>query len=204
MMLAMRQRGFSLVELMVAVAILALLIVAAMPSLGTWLENTRIRNEGDSLVNGLQTARAEAVRRNQNVSFWLVHLPDPAKLDNTCTQSTTGTDGSWVVSVSNPGSHCGDDPLSTTSNTSGIVVGRAMGSDSAHVSVTALQSGGTAGSSVTFNGFGRVAGTGSIAEIDLDGTGGSTYRKLNVMVSTTGAVRMCDPLVTSSTDPRKC
>jgi type IV fimbrial biogenesis protein FimT len=199
----MRQRGFSLIELMVAVTIMALLIVAAMPSLGTWLENTRIRNEGDSIINGLQTARAEAVRRNQNVSFWLVHLTDPATLDNACTVSTAGTDGSWVVSVANPAGHCADDPRSTTNNAAGVVVARAMGSDSTHVSVAAVRSGGVAAYSVTFNGFGRVAGSGSITEIDLDGTGGSTYRRLNVMVSTMGSVRMCDPLVTG-TDPRKC
>ena len=96
----MRQRGFSLIELMVTMVILVLLMVAAMPSIGTWLDNTRIRNEGDSIVNGLQTARAEAVRRNENVSFWLVQLTDPATLANDCTLSDTS--GSWIVSVSGP------------------------------------------------------------------------------------------------------
>jgi type IV fimbrial biogenesis protein FimT len=199
----MRQRGFSLIELMVTMVILVLLFVAAMPSLGTWLDNTRIRNEGDSIVTGLQTARAEAVRRNQNVSFWLVHLTDPATLDNACTLS--GTEGSWMVSVYSPDSHCADDPNAAT-NPAGIIAARPMGGDSTHVSITAVQSGGSAGSGtyVTFNGFGRVADSASIVKIDLDGTGGATYRKLRVVVSTTGSVRMCDPAVTSSTDPRLC
>ena len=202
----MRQRGFSLIELMVTLVILVLLMVAAMPSLGTWLDNTRIRNEGDSIVTGLQTARAEAVRRNQNVSFWLVHLTSPAALDNACTLS--GSEGSWMVSVYSPDSHCADDSTSTsaTTNPAGIIAGRPMGSDSTRVSINAVQSGGSAGSGtyVTFNGFGRVADSSSISQIDLNGTGGATYRNLRVLVSTTGAVRMCDPAVTSSTDPRKC
>jgi type IV fimbrial biogenesis protein FimT len=200
----MRQRGFSLVELMVALAILGLLVMAAMPGLGTWLTNTRIRNAGDSLMNGLQTARAEAIRRNQNVSFWLVNLPNPATLSNSCTLSST--DGSWIVSVGNPVNYCAADVTSTdiTVNPAGVMAGRAMGGDSTRVSVNA-KAGGSAGTSVTFNGFGRVANTTSITEIDLDGVdGGATYRKLSVMVSSMGAVRMCDPAVTSTTDPRKC
>ncbi len=201
----MRQRGFSMVELMVTLTILVLLVLAAMPSIGTWLDNTRIRNEGDSLITGLQTARGEAVKRNQNVSFWLVQLTDPAKLANDCTLSDTS--GSWVVSVYAPNSHCADDATSTdaTVNPSGVVLARAMGGDSGRVSVKAVQSDGTSSSNfVTFNGFGRVAGSGFISRVDLDGTGGATYRKLSVMVSNTGAVRLCDPAVTSTTDPRKC
>jgi len=199
----MRQRGFSLIELMVTMVILVLLMVAAMPSIGTWLDNTRIRNEGDSIVNGLQTARAEAVRRNENVSFWLVQLTDPATLANDCTLSDTS--GSWIVSVSGPASHCADDPTSTSASTNpeGIIVGRPLGADSARVSVKAVNSAGTAGTYVTFNGFGRVTDSNSIAEIDLDGTGGATYRNLHVLVSTSGSVRLCDPNA-GSTDPRKC
>ncbi len=202
----MRHRGFSLIELMVALAIMGMLVLLAMPSLFTWLTNIRIRNEGDSIITGLQTARAEAVRRNQSVSFWLVNLPDPTVLTNSCTLSST--DGSWMVSVSSPVGYCASNVNSTdiTVNPAGVLAGRAMGGDSAKVSVAAVQSdGSTAGTFVTFNGFGRVASTSSIAKIDLKGIGGGkVYRNLRVVISATGAVRMCDPLVTSTTDPRSC
>lgn len=200
----MRQRGFSLVELMVAMTILVLLMLAAMPSLGTWLDNTHIRNQADSLMTGLQTARGEAVRTNQNVSLWLVKLTDPAALANDCTLSTTGTDGSWVVSVFSPKDHCADTGSTAAANPMGVVMGRAMGGSGTHVSITAVQSDGTPGTAVTFNGFGRITNGNSITRVDLDGTGGATYRKLSVTVSPTGSVRMCDPAVTSTTDPRKC
>jgi len=200
----MRQRGFSLIELMVTIVILLLLILAAVPSIGTWLDNTRIRNEGDSIINGLQTARAEAVRRNQNVSFWLVKLNDPATLSNDC--SLLSTSGSWMVSIFDPVNQCAADATSTdaTVNPSGVIAGRPMGADSTRVSVTAKQSDGSSSVLVTFNGFGRVANPASITSIDLAGIGGGTYRNLRVLVSKTGAVRLCDPAVTSSTDPRKC
>ncbi len=202
----MRHRGFSLIELMVALAIMGMLVLLAMPSLFTWLTNIRIRNDGDSIITGLQTARAEAVRRNQSVSFWLVNLPDPTVLTNSCTLSST--DGSWMVSVSSPVGYCASNVNSTdiTVNPAGVLAGRAMGGDSAKVSVAAVQSdGSTAGTFVTFNGFGRVASTSSIAKIDLKGIGGGkVYRNLRVVISATGAVRMCDPLVTSTTDPRSC
>jgi len=192
-----RQRGFGLIELMVALTIAALLLAAAMPSISGWLDNTRIRNAADSLSTGLQTARAEAVKRNENVSFWLVQLTDPAALDNDCTLSSTS--GSWVVSVSTPDSHCADDPTkSGEDNSAGIVAGRAIGSAGTHVTVSADST------YVTFNGFGRVTASGGISQIDVKGSGSGTYRPLRVVVSAVGAVRMCDPAVNSSSDPRKC
>jgi type IV fimbrial biogenesis protein FimT len=196
----MRQRGFSLVELMVAITILMLLILAAMPGIGTWLVNTRIRNQADSIMAGLQAARGEAVRTNQNVSFWLVgSSTSPIAPDDSCTLSNTSS--SWVVSVASPATHCAGWLTTTPAK---IVLYRWMGSDNKQVSVDAKQSDGTAGNTVTFNGFGRVANTTSISTVVLDGIGGGTYRKLEVMVSPTGSVRMCDPAVSSSTDPRKC
>ena len=198
----MRQRGFSLIELMVTVVILVLLIVAAVPSIGTWLDNTRIRNQADSLMGGLQAARAEAVRTNQNVSFWLVGSTSaPGALDDTCALSDTSA--SWVVSVASPASHC-----ATWQTTSPALIfsSRAMGGDNTKVSVAAVTFGTTptAANTVTFNGFGRVANSTPIGRIDLGGKGGGTYRSLRVVVSASGSVSLCDPAVSSSTDPRKC
>ena len=195
----MRQRGFSLIELLVAMSILGLLMVAALPSIGTWLDNTRIRNQSDSIIGGLQAARSEAVKTNQNVSFWLVgSATTPGSPGDDCGLSNTSA--SWIVSLTSPATHCAG-----WLNTSKIVVNRYMGGDSARVSVLAYQANGsTAGTTVTFNGFGRVANSDAIASIDVNGTGGSTYRKLRVWLSPSGSVQMCDPAVSSTTDPRKC
>jgi len=63
-----RNRGFSLIELMVTITIVVLLILMALPSYSQWLTNTRIRNAAESIHNGLQFARNEAVQRNTNVA----------------------------------------------------------------------------------------------------------------------------------------
>lgn len=77
--------GFTLVELMIAVAIMAVLLGMAAPSFQAWLTNTKIRTAAESVANGLQRARAEAVSRNTNVSFvlgtgtdWTVNVVSPA------------------------------------------------------------------------------------------------------------------------------
>ncbi len=71
--LAMRAkaRGFTLIELMVAIAILALLMLLGMPSFITYLRNSEIRSNAESLINGLRTASAEATRQNAKVVFTL-------------------------------------------------------------------------------------------------------------------------------------
>ena len=194
----MRQRGFSLVELVITLAVLALILAVAAPTVGSWMGNARIRNVADTLQNGLQIARAEAVRRNQNMSFWLVSLNDPGVLSNDCTLS--GSSGSWVVSVNSPIGHCADPPSTISSPM--LVTARAVGDAGGNVTVAAVQSDNTAATTVTFDGFGRVTNTDSIRQIDVTGT--TTSVNLRLVVSSAGLVRMCDPRVTASTDPRKC
>jgi len=64
-------RGFTIIELMVAIAIAALLMLLAGPSFTTFLRNSEIRSTSESIVNGLRAATAEAARRNKNVTFEL-------------------------------------------------------------------------------------------------------------------------------------
>lgn len=196
----MRQRGFTLIEMMVTVAVLALILMTAMPSVAAWLGNTRIRNVADSVQNGLQIARAEAVRRNQSVSFWLVAGGDPTVLANDCTLS--GTSGSWVVSMNSPVGHCADAPSITSSPM--LVTGRPVGDAGGGVSVEAVQRVDSAlsGHVVTFDGFGRVTNGDAIGQINVTGPGSGI--NLRLMISSAGLVRTCDPRVGDNNDPRKC
>lgn len=198
----MRQRGFTLLETMVVVSILAILIAVAGPNLSIWLDNIRIRNAADAIQEGLQTARAEAIKRNQNITFWLVSSNDENQIDDTCDLSSTS--GSWVVSVSNPQSQCGNSPSTTSAPRT--VASRGVGDSGAKVKVNALQSDGSTGAtSVGFNGFGRVISTDPIASLDITGIDSDvTYRNLRIAITPAGQIRMCDPNISSSSDPRKC
>jgi len=66
-----RPRGFTLIELMVALAIVALLLLLGMPSFTTFLRNSEIRSTSESMINGLRAATAEAANRNRKVTFEL-------------------------------------------------------------------------------------------------------------------------------------
>ncbi|MFT3858346.1 MAG: GspH/FimT family pseudopilin [Aquabacterium sp.] len=198
-----KHRGFTLIEIAVVMAVLALLLVTAVPSIGTALANTRIRNATESISNGLQLARAEAVRRNQNVTFWLVSSNDQRSLDNSCGLSSTS--GSWVVSINSPIGHCADAPSTTSSPM--IVNGRAVGDGGGNVNVSAVQAdASTPATKVTFNGFGRIVdATEAISQININGPDTSgDYRALRVSITPAGLVRMCDPAVTQTGDPRIC
>lgn len=73
--------GFSLVELLTALGVSAILVAIAVPTMRSFIENSRIRAASESLQNGLSLARNEAVRRNQRVEFvtqatgWVVRVP---------------------------------------------------------------------------------------------------------------------------------
>ena len=66
-----KSAGFTLIEAMVAIGIMAIILSAALPSFRGMLLNSQVRNAAESVVNGMQKARAEAVSRNRNVEFVL-------------------------------------------------------------------------------------------------------------------------------------
>jgi type IV fimbrial biogenesis protein FimT len=74
-----RHLGFTTVELLVTVAIAAVLIAVGVPALNSFAVNGRVRALGESINNALALARADAVRLNTRVAFqydgtnWLVY-----------------------------------------------------------------------------------------------------------------------------------
>jgi type IV fimbrial biogenesis protein FimT len=211
-------RGISMIEVLVTVTILGLLLVAVMPSIGNWMRNTEIRNAAESIQNGLTKARAEAVKRNEVVYFSLVSHNSVRQLANSCTLASDTA--SWVVSKDNPAGKCGGAVDEGTSPF--ILAKQAQGEGSPNVTVSLKAPNGSepCGNSGTgnpnrigFNGFGRVQaeppsgsgwGSGPLQCIEVDSSAGSGTRKLSIVISNGGTVRMCDPAVSDSTDPRKC
>lgn len=196
-------RGMTLIELMVGIAIVAILFSLAAPSFGTWIQNTHIRTSAEAMQNGLILARAEAVRRNTNVRFQLTDT-----LNNSCALSTTGTN--WVISQDDPTGACASavvNPSDTAPAAPRIIRKRAGTEGSRNALVAAGQT------TIIFNGLGRVTPV-PAGDININITnpvgGNCTFDTtpgpmtcLRLVVSPGGQVRMCNPKF-ASPDPQGC
>lgn len=81
--------GFTLVELMITVAVIGVLAVIAAPSMLAMINNSRLTAQTEELVASLQLARAEAVRRNARVTVCA------SSNGTTCASSTSWT--RWIA-----------------------------------------------------------------------------------------------------------
>ena len=97
-----RSLGFSIVELMIGITVMAILLSVAVPSFQTMMQNTQVRNAAEAISNGLQRARAEAVARNTNVIFTLgVNTAWTISIESTAAviESRSANEGSANVTV---------------------------------------------------------------------------------------------------------
>lgn len=85
-MRARRQSGFSLIEAVIALAIVAVAATLAAPEFNKLVSNRRVSSAADDLYAALFYARSEAIQRNQNVVIQAIggdwsngwEVPDPA------------------------------------------------------------------------------------------------------------------------------
>ena len=61
--------GFTLIELMVTIAVLAIIVSIAAPSISSQLANQRVKSTTAMLVNALKEAKVESVIRRQSLEF---------------------------------------------------------------------------------------------------------------------------------------
>jgi type IV fimbrial biogenesis protein FimT len=193
------QAGVTLLELMIALALMAMLMFFAVPSFSLWIQNTQIRGAGEAVLNGLQLARAEAVRRNTLVRFQLT-----STLDAACALSAAATNGpaNWVISLADPTASCNTTPSDI--NAPQIIQVRSSREGSTNAVVNAGQN------PVVFNALGRVTPIPAAnITIGVSNPGGGVcapggpMQCLNVVVTSAGMVRMCNPNL-AATDPQGC
>ena len=193
-------QGFTLVEMIIAMVVMAILLALAARSYSVWMANSQIRTAADTLAEGLSVARNEAIKRNQQVGFWLM-----SNLSSGCRVSDTGT--SWVASLDNPSSKC-NVAISDTLEPF-IVAKKSAAEGTSRVTIKALDSSGKQkANTIIFNGVGRVLLTDQtpIARIDIASSvlPDEQVRVLRIVLSTGGMIRTCDPSITTSGDTRKC
>ncbi|MGP5202107.1 pilus assembly FimT family protein [Psychrobacter aquimaris] len=61
--------GFTLIELMVTIAVLAIIVGIAAPSIGTQLANQRVKSTTATLANALKEAKNESLIRRQPITL---------------------------------------------------------------------------------------------------------------------------------------
>jgi type IV fimbrial biogenesis protein FimT len=66
-----KMAGFTLIELMITVVVLGIFLSLAIPSYSDWMKRLQMRNAAESILNGLQLARVEAIKRNLSVTMRL-------------------------------------------------------------------------------------------------------------------------------------
>ena len=71
-------RGFTLVEMMVTIAILAILIAIATPSFTRMIQDSRVTTQANDLLLAMTLARSEAIKRAEDVSV----SPEGADFDS--------------------------------------------------------------------------------------------------------------------------
>ncbi len=189
------QRGITLIEILVAIAIVGLVMALAGPSASTWIQNNQLRSAADSIRGGLERARLEALKRNTLVSF----------------QLTDANSTAWQV--------CVYDVAADDCNAGVPIIaskGASEGSPNARVGAegtftdfdTAITAGVGVPAAVTFDSMGRVSpvAPSSIARVDVRNptVAAADERRLSIAVTAGGQVYMCDPKLSKATNPQGC
>lgn len=105
-------RGFTLIELMVVVAIVAILLGLGVPGFRELITATRVKNASFDVFSSLTHARSEAVTRNTTVricmgtnwaSGWTVTFAPDCDPSNITSTNTIKTQGAYQgITITNP------------------------------------------------------------------------------------------------------
>lgn len=170
----MQQQGFTLVELVVTMAVLVTVSMLAVPAFQSAVGNAQIRTVAESISQGLQQARVEAIKRNTKIKF------------------TLDTNSSWQF---------GCDAITTACPE---VISKKAASEGASAAVTVTADNYTAVfTGFGTRDPALQAGLSSV-DVSHQAVGEQERRALRILLAAGGYARICDPAVTATGDARAC
>jgi len=165
------QRGFTLIELVIAIVLVAILVTLAVPSFQIMLANAQIRTATQALYDGLQLARVEAIRRNERLLF------------------AKGAGSDWTVTV-----EAGAVVVQTRSSSEGTRQATVAVTPAGATRVTFDSLG-----RVVANADGSATITALDIDVPTSLIPAADSKEQRVTITTGGAVRTCDPNAAAGT-----
>lgn len=206
-------RGFSLIELMMTVAIVGVLLALAAPRFADYLRNVKLRSAAEMFLTGLQLARSEAVRMNTPVEFLLTaDDPIPGNV-GTAVAAASGTN--WMVRTADMGTFIdGKFGIEGAGRGAAQLTPIRINDTTPPASTDPDAPPVAPVASIVFNGLGRTS-LPSQAVFKFNNpdagtcvTAGGPVRCLKVIVAIGGQARICDPAVSAAAvaagDSRGC
>lgn len=195
-----RSAGFSLLEMIVAMSVFAILVALTVPTMRIWSANSKVRSVADALQNGIRLAQAESLRRSRQVVFSLTNSATPQT-----GFTATGNGAYWAI-------------MTVPAMTDGTEAAEFVESGVLSAASGTVQIAGPP--EICFNSVGRLVANaatgvpggscatpanGSLPTVNYDITLASADHSLRVQVALGGQTHLCDPLQTlSPTNPYGC
>ena len=201
-MLSSARRGFTVVELLVGLTLLAVLIGLGAPAMSSYLQSSKLASVATSYFSGVQLARAEAIRRNVRTEFVLTNTAvSTADIANALAPAISGRN--WVVRAASG-------PAAFASAVEAKAAAEGEGSSAPAIAVSGSASAPAVFTGIIpFNGFGATA-DGAPYAIEVSRPSGGTCAHMGgnvrcrwILVSPGGQVSLCDPAA-SAGDSRAC
>jgi type IV fimbrial biogenesis protein FimT len=189
------RRGFSLVEMMVVVAIMGILMGIAIPSFQSYLVNNQVMTAAEMFLGSVMQAKAEAASQNVTSEI-LLTISGPEEVE---AATSSANAAGWMVRYGQAGSRVYVDGKRLDEDGQGGVL---ITGTPPLVTFTSL--GGTMLANLT-----PPVTTATFAFTSPNNgacSPGGPVRCKTVMITATGRVKLCDPMITTTSpnDPRAC